>query len=53
VLDERITIEFGVGSLEPDSEPQGLFQFEYPAYLRRIQRADERTRTAFLISSYE
>jgi hypothetical protein len=34
-------------------QPEGLPHFEYSAYLRKIERADERTRTADPCSSYE
>jgi hypothetical protein len=50
VLDRQITMEVGVVSGGPSDERRGLYRFDYSPYQRGIKRADERTRTADLIS---
>jgi hypothetical protein len=50
VLDRQITMEVGVVSGGPSDERRGLYRFDDSPYQRGIKRADERTRTADLIS---
>jgi hypothetical protein len=41
------------GINKPPVSTEGFLYFEYPAYLSRLKRADERTRTADLKPLYE